>query len=93
MVMEPLMAHYPLTLYTIKGKNIISHIFYTIPAYNRNFVYFEGNKSPKGDSLIIEVNGTVYTLMKKAESNFYSNFDVSIFPSEGTYTIKILSIE
>lgn len=56
----------------------------------RTSLSFKDNKIPKGDRIIIEVNGSVYTLTN--HSNIYY-VDAKIFTSMDTYKIKILSIE
>lgn len=53
---------------------------------------FKDTNLPKGDRIIIEVNGTVYTLTRHKNSNTYY-VDVKIFTSMDAYKIKILSIE
>lgn len=56
----------------------------------RTSLSFKDNKIPKGDRIIIDVNGGVYTLTK--HGNIYY-VDEKIFISMNTYKIKILSIE
>lgn len=56
----------------------------------RTSLSFKDNKLPKGDRIIIEVNGTVYTLT--VHNNTYY-VDAKIFTSMDAYKIKILSIE
>ena len=56
----------------------------------RTSLSFKDNKIPKGDRIIIEVNGSVYTLTNYR--NIYY-VDAKIFTSMDTYKIKILSIE
>ena len=56
----------------------------------RTSLSFKDNKIPKGDRIIIEVNGSVYTLTN--HSNIYY-VDARIFTSMNVYKIKIVSIE
>lgn len=56
----------------------------------RTSLSFKDDKIPKGDRIIIEVNGSVYTLTNYR--NIYY-VDAKIFTSMDTYKIKILSIE
>lgn len=56
----------------------------------RTSLSFKDNNLPKGDRIIIEVNGTVYTLTRH-DAIYY--VDALIFTSMDAYKIKILSIE
>lgn len=56
----------------------------------RTHLSFKDNNLPKGDRIIIEVNGTVYTLTRHGDTYYV---DAIIFTSMDAYKIKILSIE
>jgi hypothetical protein len=56
----------------------------------RTSLSFKDDKIPKGNRIIIEVNGSVYTLTN--HSNIYY-VDAIIFKSMNVYKIKILSIQ
>lgn len=56
----------------------------------RTSLSFKGTNLPKGDRIIIEVNGTVYTLTRHKDTYYV---EALLFTSTSTYTIKILSIE
>lgn len=75
-----------------QGEKYVIDIFYTTTRFSKSYLYFKDDKIPKGEKMIIEVNGTVYTLNKEVQYNRYS-IATTLFPSAGTYTIKILSIE
>lgn len=66
--------------------------FYTSTLFSTTYLKFKDNKMPKGDRMIIEVNGTVYTLVRQLNYNRYILKEL-IFTSDGIYTIKILSIQ
>ena len=72
-------------------KNVID-AFYTsyYPWYTD--LFFVTDKKINFDSITIDVNGTVYTLTRGTASSHVS-IKQRIFSSEGTYKIKILSIE
>lgn len=56
----------------------------------RTSLSFKGTNLSKGDRIIIEVNGTVYTLTRHKDTYYV---DALIFTSMDAYKIKILSIE
>lgn len=56
----------------------------------RTSLSFKDNKIPKGDRIIIDVNGGVYTLTRYRDTYYV---DALIFTSMDAYKIKILSIE
>ena len=56
----------------------------------RTSLSFKDDKIPKGDRIIIEVNGSVYTLTNYRNTYYV---DAKIFTSMNVYKIKILSIE
>nr|DAH41592.1 MAG TPA: hypothetical protein [Caudoviricetes sp.] len=56
----------------------------------RTSLSFKDTNLPKGDRIIIEVNGTVYTLTRRRDTYYV---DAIIFTSMDAYKIKILSIE
>lgn len=72
-------------------KYVISH-FFTSSGYHRSYLSFKNSKIPNGNKMVIEVNGTVYSLAKRVSTNEY-NIGKQLFTSAGTYIIKILSIE
>ena len=55
-------------------------------------ITFKDAKILNGERIIVEVNGTVHTFVKNNDSGSYT-CSVRIFTTEGTYTIKILSIQ
>ncbi len=60
--------------------------------YGITHLYFKDNNMPNGEKIIIEVNGTAYTLEINADyMRYYIN--KMLFTATGTYVIKILSIE
>lgn len=71
---------------------IISFITRVKGAYiiGRTSLFFKDTNLPKGDRIIIEVNGTVYTLIRYRDTYYV---DALIFTSMDAYKIKILSIE
>lgn len=72
-------------------KHVIKH-FYALANFPMvSYLSFQDNKV-LSKRLIVEVNGTVYTLTK-TDSNSYSISGAALFTSVGTYIIKILSIE
>lgn len=75
-----------------QGEKYVISNFYTATRFSRCYLYFKDNKIPNGEKMIIEVNGTVYTLNKEAKFNRYS-IATNLFTSVDTYVIKILSIE
>lgn len=75
-----------------QGEKYVISYFYTSTGYHRSYLSFKENKLPEGDKMVIEVNGTVYTLVKRVSTREYTTA-ASLFPSVGTYIIKILSIE
>ena len=75
-----------------QGEKYVISYFFTSSGYHRSYLSFKNNKIPNGDKMVIEVNGTVYTLVKRAATNEYHTA-ASLFTSVGTYIIKILSIE
>lgn len=75
-----------------QGEKYEIQDFYTSTLFSTTYLTLKDNKMPKGDRMIIEVNGTVYTLVKQVEHNRYI-LKERIFQSDGTYTIKILSIK
>ena len=77
-----------------KGEKYVIKYFYALAHFPmESYLSFQDNKVPNGERLIVEVNGTVYTLTKQTNSNQYSISGAALFTSVGTYTIKILSIE
>lgn len=75
-----------------QGKKYKIIMFYTTTLFGASYLKFEDNKIPNAEKMIIEVNGTVYTLVKQADYNRYY-IKASLFTKLTTYTIKILSIE
>ena len=75
-----------------QGEKYVIQNFYTSTLFSTSYLYFKDNKMPNGERLIVEVNGTVYTLVKPANHNRY-DIKASLFTSVDTYIIKILSIE
>lgn len=75
-----------------QGEKYVISSFYTSSGFHRSYLSFKHSKIPNGDKMVIEVNGTVYTLVKRASTNEY-RIGASLFTSVGTYIIKILSIE
>lgn len=75
-----------------QGEKYVIQNFYTSTLFGASYLYFKDNKMPNGERLIIEVNGTVYTLEKPTNHNRYY-IKANLFTSVGTYIIKILSIE
>ncbi len=71
---------------------IISFVTQVKGAYiiGRTSLSFKDTNLPKGDRIIIEVNGTVYTLTRHGDTYYVGAI---IFTSMDTYKIKILSIE
>lgn len=75
-----------------QGEKYVINTFYTSTLFGASYLYFKDDKMPNGERLTVEVNGTVYTLIKNTNVNQYY-IKASLFPSVGTYIIKILSIE
>lgn len=75
-----------------QGEKYVISYFFTSSGSSKSFLNFENTKILNGDKMVIEVNGTVYVLVKMALSNEYI-IDAMLFTSVGTYIIKILSIE
>lgn len=75
-----------------QGEKYVIQNFYTATRFGASYLYFKDDKMPNGEKIIIEVNGTIYTLVKRAGYNGYY-IAASLFTSVGTYIIKILSIE
>lgn len=95
---------YQLSYYGSLSPNFIYHqgVTYEISSFEtkvegayvvgRTSLSFKDNKIPKGNRIIIEVNGSVYTLTYNNNNKKYY-VDAKIFTSTITYIIKILSIE
>lgn len=66
--------------------------FYSSSFYKASHLYFKDNNMPNGEKMIIEVNGTAYTLEKQTDYMRY-RIATTLFTATGTYAIKILSIE
>lgn len=75
-----------------QGKKYEINSFYTSTLAGASYLYFKDNKVPNGEKMIIEVNGTVYTLVKQTDYNRYY-IKAWLFTAGSTYIIKILSIE
>lgn len=67
---------------------------YTYTRFGKTYFSFNNNKMPKGQKMIIEINGTVYTFIRdEGITNKRFIIETSIFTSTSTYIIKILSIK
>ena len=65
--------------------------FYTTP-YGISLLAFRNNIAPPVTTIVIEVNGKKYTMVKNEDTGSFKT-EANIFTNTGTYTIKILSIE
>lgn len=75
-----------------QGEKYVIQKFYTSTLFGASYLAFQDNKTPNSLRVTVEVNGTVYNLIKNTNVNQYY-IKASLFPSVGTYIIKILSIE
>lgn len=73
------------------GEKYVITQFYTYSSTGDSMLYFQDNKIPNGIKMLVEINGTVYTLVKQPGYHRYY-IKARLFTSVGTYTIKILSI-
>lgn len=74
-----------------QGKQYEIGDFYTTP-YGISLLIFQNNIAPPATTIVIEVNGKKYTMVKDADTGRFKS-KANIFTNTGTYTIKILSIE
>lgn len=92
----PITARYPPILYIIKGVTYEIRSFETNVdgpyVVGRTSLSFKDNKRPEGNRIIIEVNGSVYTLTYNNNNKKYY-VEAKIFTSTSIYIIKILSIK
>lgn len=74
-----------------QGKQYEIGDFYTTP-YGISVLTFQNNIAPPATTIVIEVNGKKYTMVKNEDTSSFKS-KANIFTNTGTYTIKILSIE